>query len=84
MKSPKKRSAGPRSVAARRPRGKKTQAIPAAAPTAPEQQFVQGLLVREEAAKPVKGKLPLNATHVITKENPDGTAEVKRVRFKTF
>jgi hypothetical protein len=83
MKSPKKRSAGPRSAAARRPRGKKAQATPVPAGAA-EQQFVQGLLVREEAAKPVKGKLPLNATHVITKENPDGTAEVKRVRFKTF
>jgi hypothetical protein len=82
MKSPKKRSAGPRSAVARRPRGKKAQATPA--PGVPEQQFVQGLLVREEAAKPVRGKLPLNATHVITKENPDGTAEVKRVRFKTF
>jgi hypothetical protein len=48
-------------------------------------QFVRGLLVRGEAAKPTKeGKLPLDATHVITKENEDGTVEVRRVRYKAF
>jgi hypothetical protein len=48
-------------------------------------QFVRGLLVRGEAAKPTRqGKLPLKATHVITKENEDGTVEVRRVRYKAF
>jgi hypothetical protein len=48
-------------------------------------RFIQDLLVRKEAAKPGKDeKLPPEATHVITKENADGTAEVKRVRFKLF
>lgn len=48
-------------------------------------KFVKDLLVRGEAAKPdKKGKLPQDATHVITKENPDGTVEVKRARFKMF
>lgn len=46
-------------------------------------RFVRDLLVRGEAAKPdAKGKLPLEATHVITSEQPDGGVTVKRVRFK--
>jgi hypothetical protein len=49
------------------------------------ERFVEDLLIRGEAAKPTQeGKLPLDATHAITKENPDGTVEVKRVRYKTF
>ncbi|PWT98332.1 MAG: hypothetical protein C5B51_29560 [Terriglobia bacterium] len=48
-------------------------------------RFVKDLLVRGEAAKPGKdGKLPLSATHAIVKENPDGTVEVKRARYKLF
>jgi hypothetical protein len=51
----------------------------------PEQRFVKDLLVRGEAAKlDSEGKLPLNATHVIEKENQDGTATVRRVRYKLF
>jgi hypothetical protein len=46
-------------------------------------RFVRDLLVRGEAAKPdAKGKLPLEATHVITSEQQDGSVTVKRVRFK--
>ena len=47
-------------------------------------KFVQDLLTRGEAAELTDdGKLPLRATHIIQK-NSDGTAEVKRVRFKLF
>jgi hypothetical protein len=47
--------------------------------------FVEGLLARGEAAElDGEGKLPLKATHVITKQNPDGSTQVKRVRFKAF
>jgi len=46
-------------------------------------RFVRDLRVRGEAAKPdAKGKLPLEATHVITSEQPDGSVTVERVRFK--
>jgi hypothetical protein len=52
-------------------------------------RFVNDLLVRGEAAKPdQQGKLPLDATHAITKKDTkkqkDGTVEVKRVRFKYY
>jgi hypothetical protein len=49
------------------------------------ERFVRDLLVRGEASKPNRaGKVPLDATHAIIKENPDGTVEVKRVRYKAF
>ena len=49
------------------------------------QRFVSDLLIRREAEKrDKKGKLPLKATHAIKKENPDGSVEVERVRFKTW
>jgi len=49
------------------------------------QRFVKDLLVRGEAATLTKkGKLPLSATHVIIKKNPDGSVEVKRARYKAF
>ena len=49
------------------------------------QRFVNDLLVRGEAKKRDKhGRVPLDATHAITKENPDGSVEVERVRFKVF
>jgi hypothetical protein len=49
------------------------------------QRFVNDLLVRGEAAGLTpNGKLPLDATHVIEKKNPDGSAAVKRVRYKLF
>jgi hypothetical protein len=46
-------------------------------------RFVQDLVVRGEAAEVGKdGKLPSQATHAITKKNPDGTVQVKRARYK--
>lgn len=52
---------------------------------AAKHRFVADLLVRGEAeARDVSGKLPLQATHEIKKLNPDGTAEVKRVRYKLY
>ena len=50
---------------------------------APAPRFVRDLLVRGEAVKPdAKGKLPLEATHVITSEQQRDSVTVKRVRFK--
>ena len=52
---------------------------------AASQRFVKDLLVRGEAARPdKKGKVPQHATHAIKGENPDGSAQVERVRFKTY
>ncbi len=46
-------------------------------------RFARDLLVRGEAVKPgAKGKLPVETTHVITSEEPDGSVTVKRVRFR--
>ena len=60
-------------------KGGETESAPAS------ERFVRDLLVRGEAVKPdPEGKLPLEATHAITKQNPDGTVVVKRVRFKAF
>jgi hypothetical protein len=68
-----------------------TQAEPVAASpagtdmAAAAQRFTSDLLIRGEAAKlDKKGKLPRHATHVIKKQHADGSAEVERVRFKTF
>jgi hypothetical protein len=48
-------------------------------------RFVNDLLVRGEAATPdSSGKVPLDATHVIEKQNEDGTVAVRRVRYKLF
>ena len=53
--------------------------------SASSDRFVKDLVVRGEAAKPDQhGKLPLDATHAITKEEKDGTVVVKRARFKYF
>ena len=50
-----------------------------------KKRFVNDLLIRGEAAKLTKkGKLPGHATHVIKRQNQDGTVEVERVRYKTF
>jgi hypothetical protein len=52
---------------------------------AASERFVKDLLVRGEAAKPNRqGKLSLEATHAVTKEEKDGTVEVKRARFKYY
>ena len=47
-------------------------------------RFVKDLLVRGEAVKPEGGKLPLQATHVVTGKKKNGEVEVKRVRFKYY
>ena len=71
-------------AAKNKPAAKKTKR-PASAKKQAAARFVEDLLVRQEAAKPgPDGKLPPQATHAITKENPDGTTEVKRARFKLF
>jgi hypothetical protein len=47
--------------------------------------FVKGLLVRGEAVTADStGKVPRDATHIIESQNQDGTAVVKRVRYKLF
>ncbi len=52
---------------------------------AASRRFVNDLMVRGEAAKlDKKGKLPLHATHVIRKQDADGSVEVERLRFKAF
>jgi len=64
-------------------KAKPAPAQPAEEPVPSDSRFVNDLLIRGEAAELDKnGKLPLPATHVITKKNPDGSAEVKRARFK--
>jgi hypothetical protein len=56
-----------------------------AAHDAASQRFVGDLLVRGEAAESdSQGKVPLHATHMIKGKKPDGTADVKRIRFKAF
>jgi hypothetical protein len=56
-----------------------------AAHDAASQRFVGDLLVRGEAApRNSQGNVPLHATHVIRGKKPDGTPDVKRIRFKAF
>jgi len=43
--------------------------------------FVKGVLVRGEAAKAVKGKLPPGVTHEIIGKSSDGLLLIKRRRF---
>jgi len=71
------------SKAKKKPRAVKL--MPDEAQPAADPRFVSDLLVRGEAAELTKdGKLPLQATHIIQKKNPDGSVEVKRARFKLF
>jgi len=87
-----KRPTKARAVAARRakPRASTTKVggAPEACPkdaTAARDRFVRDLLIRGEAATlDRKGKLPLGATHVIKKQGADGSAVVKRLRFKMY
>ena len=48
------------------------------------EQYVRGVLIRGEAAKPIRGKLPLGATHEIVKENPGELPTIRRRRFSAF
>ncbi len=53
--------------------------------SAASERFVKDLLVRGEATEPdQKGKLPLEATHAVTKKEKDGTAVIRRARFKYY
>jgi hypothetical protein len=61
------------------------KSAPAPAAGAVSERFVKDLLVRGEAVPETPGKrLPLRATHKITKQNKDGSVSVERVRFKLF
>jgi len=67
------------------PKRPRANTAPAAGCDEASQRFVKDLLVRGEAAKLTKeGKLPLGATHVVVKENADGTAKVQRARYRAF
>jgi hypothetical protein len=71
-----------------KPRGRAKKPAQKSEPIVPEdrratERFLQDLTTRGEAVEiPAGGKLPSQATHVITKKNPDGTVQVKRARFK--
>ena len=83
-KKPQKKAATKRQATTKKQAksGRKGKPSPA---NKPDSRFVNDLLVRGEAAERDKsGKLPLSATHVIEKKNPDGSVQVKRVRFKAF
>jgi hypothetical protein len=60
-------------------------ATPETSDEAPQdERFVRDLLVRGEAVElPESGKLPIEATHVITGRR-GGTATVKRARLKLY
>ena len=61
------------------------QATGDAAHDVASQRFVGDPLVCGEAAESdSQGKVPLHATHVIKGKKSDGTADVKRIRFKAF
>lgn len=80
----KKRTAARKSASAPR---KKSQVKPkpAAASEAATNRFVNDLLTRGEAAKlDPDGNLPLEATHVITKEGDNETPSVRRLRYKLW
>jgi hypothetical protein len=52
---------------------------------AESERFLKDLLVRGEAMElDKKGRLPLEATHAVTKKQKDGTAVIKRARFKYY
>ena len=48
------------------------------------EQHVRGVLIRGEAAKPIRGKLPPGATHEIVRENPGELPTIRRRRFSTY
>jgi len=83
-----KKKAAKRSTPAKKAKLKlqtSTPAPPDAASQAASDRFVKDLQVRGEAAELTpEGKLPLQATHAITRKNPDGSVQVQRVRFKAF
>ena len=68
-----------RARAAVRARARKSALARIAKPAA--ELFVKGVLVRGEAAKAVKGKLPPGATHEIIGKGEAGLPIIKRRRF---
>ena len=46
-----------------------------------EEQFVRGVLVRGEAAKPEQGELPPDATHEIVEEREGELPKIRRRRY---
>lgn len=73
----------PRRKAAKAPARRKRKA-PAIAQPPSDPRFVRDVLVRGEAASLTPdGRLPADATHVITGGAAD-TATIKRARFKAF
>ncbi len=80
-----RRAPGKKNTGASPAQRQQQQATSDAAHDAASQRFVGDLLVRGEAAESdSQGKVPLHATHVIKGKKPDGTAAVKRIRFKAF
>jgi hypothetical protein len=80
-----RRAPGKKNTGASPAQRQQQQATSDAAHDAASQRFVGDLLVRGEAAESdSQGKVPLHATHVIKGKKPDGTADVKRIRFKAF
>jgi hypothetical protein len=48
-------------------------------------RFVKDVVVRGEAKElDEKGKLPSDATHVVTKSEKDGSLTIRRARFKLY
>ena len=85
MGSKAKKRAAPRKRTAAASRKSRAKSKAATAAESARNRFVSDLLTRGEAAKlDPNGKLPLEATHVITKEGEDGTATVRRLRYKLF
>jgi hypothetical protein len=85
--TPKADRTGARSASSPTAKQPKTaETAPTAESTPSDARFVADVETRGEAAKPnPAGKLPLNATHVVVEENPDGTAKrIERARFKAF
>ena len=46
-----------------------------------EEHFIRGVLIRGEAAKPTKGKLPPRVTHEIVEEKEGVLPKIRRRRF---
>ncbi len=51
---------------------------------ASEEDFVRGVVARDEAARPEDGELPPGATHEIVEEPPGELPKIRRRRFSLF
>ncbi len=61
-----------------------TAGEPSEQPTAAEEEFVRGVLVRGEAAHAEDGELESDATHEIVEERKGALPKIRRRRFKAF